>query len=506
MKSQVVVLSDIHLGDNSPTCTYQRSIHEKPLLAIFDWIVSHADDVAELVLLGDIMDTWSYPFDVQPPNFQSIMEHNPRVFGATGGLARVLDALEGGVTFVRGNHDMTLSAGDVARVTSPNGHQAKFAGDGYLLSGAERVLLRHGNEFTMFNAADPMTKWAPLPVGHFVTRMIAEHWHQHLEPGQNVSMLKDQGYPNGLDWSSVVEHVVESLDVSIADVLIDGIAGREGVEETSSIILADGTRTTLLEVKEQYRNLFSHWVERNGGGEEGLLVAIKAALADLNASHMGWFAQRQAFVENAQLVVMGHTHVPIAGLSGSLVNYVNSGFECPSVADMPKRTISFAVIDTGSLETKLFRVVEQSDESIVMLPCPSAHASIVPAPGRDLSCYVVVDNSANEHDLALVDHTVHHGFFVTLPRTILAGSSATIWLQDLPHLVSTHGSNGSVTYRSEGGGDVNLSFACPREIHPIRCSGNAPFRAKTGEGDWLAPGQVPTSGHPLIVQFTVTLT
>jgi hypothetical protein len=276
------------------------------------------------------------------------------------------------------------------------------------------------------------------------------------------------------------------------------------VAETASIILADGSTTTLVEVKEQYQHLFSHWLERNGGGEEGLVVAIKAMLADLNASYMGWFAQRQAFHENAQLVVMGHTHVPIAGLSGSLVNYVNSGFECPSAPDMPRRAMSFAVIELDSLKTQLLQVVIQPDETLGIVPCPAAHASIVLASGRDLSCYVELDNSANPNDLTLVQRTIHHGFFVSLPESVPAGSRATIWLQDFPHLVSTHGSDGSVTYRNEGSDEVTLSFACPREIHPIRCSGNAPFRAKTGDSEWLAPGKVPTSGHPLFVQFTIT--
>jgi len=42
---------------------------------------------------------------------------------------------------------------------------------------------------------------------------------------------------------------------------------------------------------------------------------------------------------------MGHTHTPISDLSGSMVHYVNSGFECPATPDMPSQSVSFTIID-----------------------------------------------------------------------------------------------------------------------------------------------------------------
>jgi predicted phosphodiesterase len=503
VKNQVVVLSDIHLSDNSPTCWYQKSIHQEYLEAILDWIVSNRENVRELVLLGDVVDTWTSPFHIAPPTFAAIVEANPEILGPDGGFARVLDALEGAVTYVRGNHDMEVSARDVESVVSRAGHHLRFAGDLYSPGGDARVLMRHGNEFTMFNAPDPTTTWAPLPIGHFITRIIAQHWHETLQPGHTVAELADQGYPNGFDWSAIIEGALESLELSVADMLIDSIAGKEHAASGAPIVLADGSTTTLLDVKAQYRDLFTHWVERSGGGEEGRLVALKAALADFNASYMGWFAQRQAFRDRAQLVVMGHTHAPISGLAESLVNYVNSGFECPSVADMPTSRVSFAVVDMDSLETKLWQAVKQGVGDMAIVACPAPTASIVHAPGRDFSSYVIIDNSASSRDLSLLAHSVDHGTLVALPETIPAGTSATLWLQDFPHLISSHGSDGTATYGGDGVPDLAFSFACPKEPHPIRCSGSAPFQAKTGDGEWLPPGQVPTSGHPLFARFTL---
>ena len=84
----VVALSDIHLGTLDPTVWYQPHLHEPYLLHILDWVVANADHVRELVLLGDIVDFWTYPADVRPPTFAEISACHPAVFGLDGGLAR----------------------------------------------------------------------------------------------------------------------------------------------------------------------------------------------------------------------------------------------------------------------------------------------------------------------------------------------------------------------------------------------------------------------------------
>ncbi len=214
MKNKIIVLSDIHIGDNSPTCWYQKSVHEQYLLTILDWVVTNAANVSELILAGDVVDTWTYPFNVQPPSFATIASKNPNVFGLQGGLASVLDALGGAVTYIPGNHDMLVTEADVASVTSPGGHHLRFSRKNYNPGGDSRILVMHGNDFTMFNAPDLTTKWAPLPVGHFVTRIVATYWQSHLPPGKNVSEIRDQGYPNGVNLLSIIENVLKNVNVS----------------------------------------------------------------------------------------------------------------------------------------------------------------------------------------------------------------------------------------------------------------------------------------------------
>jgi UDP-2,3-diacylglucosamine pyrophosphatase LpxH len=499
MKSQVVVLSDIHIGDNTPTCWYQKSIHEPYLLAMFDWIVANAADIRELVLLGDVVDLWTYPCDTRPPSFAAIAEENPNIFGPSGGLARVLDALGGGITYVTGNHDMGVTAADVAAIRGSSGRSVAFHEGDYNPGGDPRVLLTHGNAYTMFNAPDQTTKWAPLPVGHFVTRVVATYWAAHLAPGQNVAQLAGQGYPNGLDWSSIIASIASRLDVSIAAALIDGVAGLEGVSESVPVILADGTSTTLSEVKTVYDALFSNWVTQNGGGVDGLLVAGKAALADYDAAYMGWFAQRAAFRAGAQLVVMGHTHEPISGLEQSLIQYVNSGFECPSQPDMAARPICLALVDMNALSARIM-AVRGAPPSISPIAYPTT--SIVVAPTADRSCYAIINN-ATDQALTLDAQAVANGHFVTLPTSIPARTSATLWLQDYPP-PDPHGSAATVSYRAADGSRMSFTFDCPTGAYSNSVAGGSSFQARSGDGPWLPTGQVPLAGHPLFIRYEVT--
>src|SRR4028118_1830430 len=108
-KNKIVVLSDIHIGTNSPTNWYQKNFHEPYLSAILDYVINNAAAIQELILLGDIFDFWTYPPDRQPPTCADILNANPNIFGINGRLSQALTALEGRVTYVNGNHDMNIT-------------------------------------------------------------------------------------------------------------------------------------------------------------------------------------------------------------------------------------------------------------------------------------------------------------------------------------------------------------------------------------------------------------
>ena len=69
-----VVISDIHIGDNSRTCWYQKTVHEQYLLALMDWIIERATEkdpaIDRLIILGIFLISGPIPpIDaLQPPS------------------------------------------------------------------------------------------------------------------------------------------------------------------------------------------------------------------------------------------------------------------------------------------------------------------------------------------------------------------------------------------------------------------------------------------------------
>jgi len=219
---------------------------------------------------------------------------------------------------------------------------------------------------------------------------------------------------------------------------------------------------------------------------------------------MGWFAQRQAFESNAQVVVFGHTHMPISGLDTTLVQYVNSGFECPAIPDMLPRgeqVISFVLLDldTQPFTARVLRAAKIGD-AIEILPCAAPTTPIVRPPFADFSTYVLIDNPGTD-SMRLVGAQANHGYWVVPPpEEIPARGQAMLWLQDYP---GARGSEGSCSYTSSSLGHQVFTFSCP--LSPLSAntaSGGSSFRTKSGTGSWLPPGRVAKSGHPFYVEFT----
>lgn len=494
-KTQIIVLSDIHIGDDSPTVWYQSSVHNPYLAAITAWVVDNADSIREVVLLGDVVDFWTYPADRRPPAFGDIVAAQPAIFGAAGFFGQMLDALDGAVTLVPGNHDMTVTAADAASVVSAGGHALRYADSVYypLGPGDQRLALAHGNAYTMFNAPDPQSPWAPTPVGHFITRMIASQWARDLKPGQTVAGLSGQGSPNGLDVGAIIEGAINSGSFGITKLLLDSVAAQTGTASTQTFLMPDGSVAALdTAVYPAFDDLFTRWANASGGGAQGYTIAAKSALADAKAYFMGWFAQRQAFQSGAQAIVLGHTHAPISGIDTTLITYANSGFECPSTPDMPAQCVSFAVIDTTNFTTQIM----QAGPGGAIGPLAAPTTPIVPV-GSDFSSYVVVNNTGAD-DMTLVASDAPHGYWVNPPpQAIPAGGSVYIWAQDY---VGPVGSEGSFSYTSPSRGQQDFAFACPT-LSSNSCSGGQNFRTKSGSNAWGAWGDVAGSGHPFYVEF-----
>ena len=83
-----IVLGDVHIGNNANTFWYQKSIHEQYLVTALNWIVDFESRqpgvIQEVVLLDDLIDTWTYPPSVQPPSVADIIAANPTCWARQG--------------------------------------------------------------------------------------------------------------------------------------------------------------------------------------------------------------------------------------------------------------------------------------------------------------------------------------------------------------------------------------------------------------------------------------
>ena len=156
MKNQIVVISDVHVGTNYPTCWYQQNVHEPYLIKVLDWIIANSANIKEFVILGDLFDFWTYPPDMAPPTIDMILQANPNIFGPAGKLSQVLTALDGNVTYLCGNHDMNVTQEDLNKIPNPQ-YRVQKADDVYSIDGGWWTTFTHGHLSTLFNAPETLT-------------------------------------------------------------------------------------------------------------------------------------------------------------------------------------------------------------------------------------------------------------------------------------------------------------------------------------------------------------
>jgi hypothetical protein len=198
-------------------------------------------------------------------------------------------------------------------------------------------------------------------------------------------------------------------------------------------------------------------------------------------------------------VVLGHTHTAVGGLTVSPVNYLNSGFECPSKPDLPSKPFSFAYVHLESGSGDLRNIVETDGRLTVKQYSPS-RIPVVPGMGKDYSCYVTIQNDSR-HTLDVLDTPApSSGYWVVPPKQIPAGGRGMMWLQDR---AGGAGSAASMIYGYEGL-PYKFSFSCPlMRNNTVTTNAGLKFEARTGTDEWQT-NLVPKRHHPLQVRFTVT--
>jgi len=87
----IFVLSDIHLGAGLASDWYKKDKHEANLINMINMVTKEGEKTeVDLVLAGDIFDTWLIPMDKTPITIKDILKNNPNVVKA---LSQCLEQL-----------------------------------------------------------------------------------------------------------------------------------------------------------------------------------------------------------------------------------------------------------------------------------------------------------------------------------------------------------------------------------------------------------------------------
>ena len=499
-KRYAVVLSDVHIGNGAPTCWYQQRVHEPQLSAALRWILANRETIKEVVLLGDLFDVWTYRPAVRPPSLREIIAANPLLLGPRGPLADVVRALPGEVRLLLGNHDGSVTRADIDELNRSlggnvaRGERVEFVDAPMrVVTGASgaRTVFAHGHYQCMFNAPDARSRWGTIPVGHFVSRAIADQVSRTPARGTAADRV-NSGNPTGIDLNALRAAVARRDD--LAAFLLQYIERVTGMSRYARIVMPDGRVTTAWDAQRVFAGLYTLWRTREGRWED----ALRAANADRGGGDdLAWFGQRLAMQTGSDLTVMGHTHSAVAGVDVSPVDYVNNGYACVSLPDAVTGTpTTFTRVDVERATAQVFAVAPFG-ASIFPTRVRRLRSAIVH--GRDYSCYARIQNNTGRPLIRVaVGRDSASYWVVPPPMMIQPGARFDAWLQDTP--LSPRGSEGSFSY-SDGARTYSFFVTCPT-VRDNKVTSPVPYETKVGSNPWRA-GRVDGSGYPLQARFYV---
>lgn len=348
LRNLIVVISDIHLGANISYAEIDNNL--EPLNSMLEQIRT-SRNVKELVIAGDLLDEWFVPATTDTYNgknqsdfVQQIATTNRTVIDK---LNQIIQEGKIKVTYVPGNHDMTISAENIDLIL-PGINQARDAkGLGtYSPSECPEIAIEHGHRYNIIASPDPLSnqdiaEGTILPVGYFFTRLAVQHAIQECTESTdeiplvtpNTSGDESQALLYGywqnwawwLDLFPIENHFNEKMIVTN----IDGFTETFSVNDFLPYQEIQGGEIKV----NRYNGIQDNWAERCT--ENNVAVAISAADAFEYAgpaSGTDTMAVVQYFSNpnsTKRIVVFGHTHEAkintYNNYNGQKSIYANSG-------------------------------------------------------------------------------------------------------------------------------------------------------------------------------------
>jgi UDP-2,3-diacylglucosamine pyrophosphatase LpxH len=368
----IVVLSDLHLGAD---LNYAECKNNLPALEKLLKQIQSAPDVKELVIAGDLLDEWFVPAPIDTYQGKDQADFVRRIAAANKGVIDVLNKIIQGkdilVTYVPGNHDLTITAASVESIL-PGINQARDAVLGlgtYSPADYPAIAIEHSHRYNIFCAPDPFSNQdiAPgtiLPPGYFFTRIGALYKAQNFPPAgdtlpivsKNITGDESQDllYRYWKIWFGSVKGfpITNKFDEKIILTNLGGFTGSYSVDDLVPFQTSPGG---VIDVN-LYKGIQENWEARQTLNLVPVHIPTAEAIDSVAAvSETDRQASLQYFmnpVSDKRIVVFGHTHVPkICALENSAKEkcvYANSGTWIDHNPN--KTTMHFVVITPQSAD------------------------------------------------------------------------------------------------------------------------------------------------------------
>ena len=348
-RTMIVVISDIHLGAD---LTYSETSNNLSHLVKFLELVRTGENVKELVIAGDMFDEWFVPANINTYQGKGQYDFVQRIAAANKGVFDVLNRIikEGkiNVTYVPGNHDIAITAENVAAVL-PGINQARDDVQGlgtYTPADIPPLAIEHGHRYNYFCAPDPISNKdiAPgsiMPPGYFYTRIAALHVVQNCTAAGDTTPTVTPNLSGGesqsaafIYWkiwnASVLRFPITNKFTD--KIIVTNINGFTGTYSISDIMPFQQTPGGYIDCY-LYKGAQDNWNQRQLLNKVAVNIPVTEAIAKAgDSTQTDNQARTQYFMNpnsNKRIVVFGHTHIAKIissyNYKGQKSVYANSG-------------------------------------------------------------------------------------------------------------------------------------------------------------------------------------
>jgi len=348
-RNMIVVMSDLHLGADLTyaECSKNLGSLEKLLKQI-----KAAPNVKELVIAGDMLDEWFVPANIDTYQGKDQADFVKRIAATNKGVIDALNSIIGEkkirVTYVPGNHDLTITAANVESIL-PGINQARDDKQGlgtYSPADIPKMAIEHGHRYNFFCAPDPVSNQdiAPgtiLPPGYFYTRIAVLYVMQKpvtpadtppvVTPNPSGTASQTLLYTYWYVWSKALASypIANKFDEKIIVTNVNDFKGNYAVND---ILPYQTTPGGMIDVK-LYKGIQDNWTQRQTLNHVPIPIPVSQAIAGSGkASESEFQATNQYFLNpgsDKRIVIFGHTHDPkiiaSTNLNGQKCIYANSG-------------------------------------------------------------------------------------------------------------------------------------------------------------------------------------